>query len=459
MGILNTFSKIFSKRQVVLESGNPLVCEAPFKSLRFEHSGKVLASCYNRGYVLGEFPKNSLQEIWFGERIKALKEALNNNDFSLGCQTCGRNIQQGNRAASGAAQYDYLKHWKSKKGFPVMFDFEIGSTCNFECVMCSGEYSSSIRKNREGKTPYTAPFEDNIDLFVEQLTPFLPHLKEMRFLGGEPFLMRSHQKIWDKSLAVNPQIMLSVLTNGSVMNSRIKEMLEEGNFKVSVSIDSIVKSTYESIRVNGVFEEVMENIKYFHKLNKERGYIMNFNLCVMRQNWFEIPDYFKYCNENGIEVVLHTIEFPLHCAIWNLPSMKLQEILNLYEQASFNKFGDANSVKNTSTFNALVSQVRNWLAHSISNEGKSVTRGIEQLKIVLNTKLSTYALKERDREKEYYFNFILNVCDEFTEEETEVILHAINQLKIDLLINEINVSTKERIYERFKLITLHAKEI
>ncbi|MBX2910263.1 MAG: hypothetical protein KF706_11595 [Chitinophagales bacterium] len=53
----------------------------------------------------------------------------------------------------------------------------------------------------------------------------------------------------------------------------------------------------------------------------------------------------------------------------------------------------------------------------------------------------------------------MNVCDEFTEEETEVILHAINQLKIDLLINEINVSTKERIYERFKLITLHAKEI
>lgn len=459
MGILNTFSNIFSKNKLNVEIAKPLVCQAPFKSLRFEHSGKVLASCYNRGYVLGEFPKNTLQEIWEGERIKALRMALNNNDFSLGCQTCGRDILQGNRDASGAAQYDYLKNWQSLNGYPVMFDFEIGSTCNFECIMCSGEYSSSIRKNREGKTPYAAPFEDNIDLFVEQLTPFLPHLKEMRFLGGEPFLMRSHQKIWDKSLEINPQILLSVLTNGSVMNTRIKEMLEEGNFKVSVSIDSLVKSTYESIRVNGVFEEVMENVKYFHKLNLKRGYAMNFNLCVMRQNWIEIPDYFKYCNENGIQVVLHTIEFPLHCAIWNLPSVKLQEILNLYEQVSFNSFVDANSLMNINTFNALVNQVRNWLKYALSKESKSATVGIDQLKSELYSKVSQYSFKESDREKEYYFNFVLNVCNEFTIEEAETILHAINQLKIDLLINEINVSTKERIYERFKLITQHAKEI
>src|SRR5690554_1578202 len=95
------FNKLFSKEN--------LTCHAPFESMRFEHSGKVIACCYNRGNILGEFPKQSIEEIWRGEKIKNLRKALSNNDFSLGCQSCELNIQCNNREISGAAQYDYLK--------------------------------------------------------------------------------------------------------------------------------------------------------------------------------------------------------------------------------------------------------------------------------------------------------------------------------------------------------------
>lgn len=457
MGILNLFK---SRKKDKIDVNNSLVCQAPFKSIRFEHSGKVIASCYNRGYILGEFPKDSLKSIWFGQKLQDLRENLYQNNFSLGCQTCERNITNGNRSASGAAEYDYLQQWENLSGFPVMFDFEIGSTCNFECIMCSGEYSSSIRKNREGKSVYEAPFEENIDLFVEQLVPFLPQLKEMRFVGGEPFLMRSHYKIWDKVLEINPKIQLNITTNGSILNKRVQNMLEKGNFKVSVSLDSIVKETFEAIRINSDFDEVFSNAKFFQKLNNERGHVMNYNLCVMRQNWHEIPEYFLYCNSNEIQVVLHTVEFPLHCAIWNLPSENLREIVALYDSIVFDSVNDDEiSKKNINTFKSLSDQIRSWYKFAENKESQPIINDLKTLQGELRRKFENTNMKERSNTVDYYYNFILEICNEFDEDGQKAIIKSISQMRTELLFSEINVSTKERIYERFKLITLHKEEI
>lgn len=309
-------------------------CYAPFRSLRFNHSGNVLACCFNRGNILGKFPEQSIQEIWFGNNVSNLQQAISVNDYSLGCQSCEKSIMCNNRELSGAAQYDYLQNWEQHQDYPTMFDFELGSTCNFECIMCSGEYSTAIRVNREKQKPYYSPYEEHSELFVQQLIPFIPHLREMRFIGGEPFLMKVYYDIWDKVIELNPGIVLNVLTNGSILNKRVQAMLQKGNFKISVSIDSLVKNTYESIRKNGDFDQVMNNVEFFSYLMKEQGHIMNFNLCVMRQNWTEIPDYFHYCNANRIQVVLHTVKFPNHCSIWNLPVEELEKILNAYKKVS-----------------------------------------------------------------------------------------------------------------------------
>src|SRR5690606_16057645 len=119
-------------------------CYAPFQSIRFNHSGNVIACCFNRGNILGKFPEQTIQDIWFGESVQNLKNAILKNNFSLGCQSCKKNISY-NRELSGAYQYDYLKSQPQFQNYPTMFDFELGSTCNFECIMCSGEYSSAIR--------------------------------------------------------------------------------------------------------------------------------------------------------------------------------------------------------------------------------------------------------------------------------------------------------------------------
>mgnify|MGYP005868505463 CR=1 FL=1 len=126
-----------------------IICHAPFKSLTFFLGGKVMACWHNKQFLIGEFPKNSIQEIWFGERLKKLREHILHNDLTLGCFECKKNIENGLYASSGSWKYDYLPYSDSE--FPASMDFQTCNHCNNECIMCIGEYSSSIRKNREKK--------------------------------------------------------------------------------------------------------------------------------------------------------------------------------------------------------------------------------------------------------------------------------------------------------------------
>lgn len=425
-----------------------ITCFAPKRSLRFDHSGKILACCYNRGNILGEFPKQTIEEVWFGNNLNNLNKALENNDFTLGCQYCEKDIKNNNRAISGAAQYDYLSNHIQHKNYPTMFDFELGSTCNFECIMCSGEYSSAIRKNREKGKLYISPYEEHLDVFIEQLKPFIPHLTEMRFLGGEPFLMNIYYKIWDLVIEMNPKIMLNVLSNGSILNKRVENLLEKGNFKVSVSIDSLLKERYEKIRVNGDFESVLSNAQYFQKFNDRNGFVTNYNLCVMRQNWDEIPDYFNYCNENNIKIVLHAVEFPLHCSIWNLSKEMLNEIYNWYNKNDITDGSTTIEKENKTTYNALKKQIYNWLNREKTAYEEDVFEQFER-------KIKTAVASTKYKSEINYYHFVTKLIDDFTKEEKIKIIRQLLTMDIQLLIDEINVSSKDRLLERMKLIVNH----
>lgn len=432
------------EQQFLSEKGLP--CQAPTKSMRFSHSGNVIACCYNRGHILGSFPQQTLNEIWFGEPAQQLREAICQNDFSLGCATCERQILSGNRAASGAFQYDYLSSHPQNGNFPTMLDFEIDSTCNLECIMCSGEYSSSIRKNRERAPKYHSPYNDE---FVKQLEAFIPHLSEARFVGGEPFLIPLHFKIWDLMVRLNPSMVVNVLTNATVLDDRIKKLIASANFKISLSIDSLVKDTYEQIRLNADFDTVMSNFRYFKAAMDEKGHVMNFNLCAMRQNWKEIPEYFKFCSENGIQVVLHRVEFPNHCSLWNLPKSELEKLYATYEKVELD--GSYNlSELNRATFRSLLDQVRSWMEASertaAIGRSEPLERLMEQLKKTLDEASESSNGLQDD------FSFISEVIRDFSINEQLKIIRFLLQLPISLLISELRISTAERMKERFKIV-------
>jgi hypothetical protein len=275
-------------------------CIAPHSTINFDTMGTIRVCCYNNFFSLGKYPNVTIREAWDNPDRQKFIKSLENMDFSWGCGTCKKQIIEGNVANAlftSFDQYDFLL----KKDDPVVFNFDFGNICNYECIMCGGKWSSSIRKNREKLPPLKSPYDEN---FVKQLEPFIPKMKLANFLGGEPFLNSIYYKIWDLILEKNPDLNMCITTNGSVFNSKVENYLTKfKNLRLNVSLDSIDKKTYEFIRKNGNFDTVMENIQNFKRLGKLGGILF----CPMIQNVHELPNVIQYCIDNDINFTINDV--------------------------------------------------------------------------------------------------------------------------------------------------------
>jgi radical SAM protein with 4Fe4S-binding SPASM domain len=300
------------------------VCYVPFTSLTFSWKGKVLACSYNRAVVVGNYPAQSVREIWFGKELKKLQEHMQHDDLTHGCQHCAYFIERGKLSGLKPYQFDAYHDYRQHP-YPRVFEFELSNTCNLECIMCNGFVSSSIRQNRDKLPPLPEPYDD---AFVEQLREFVPHLKEMKFYGGEPFLIRSYFGIMDLVMELNPSIKVFVITNGTVLNQRIKDLLERGNFHLAVSIDSLQKENYEYIRKNASFEQVMKNLEWFNSYAHSRQERISFSFTTQRANWHELPDVVNFCNTHDMIFFNSFLKDPQHLSLITLPAAQLSDIYN-----------------------------------------------------------------------------------------------------------------------------------
>ena len=137
------------------KSKQHLVCHAPINSLYFGIGGWVTSCCVNRSFVLGEYPAQTIEDIWKGRRRMEILGRMKTGDLSKGCEVCYASISSGNYAGTSARVYDQLSD--GLDSFPKKMDFELSNKCNLECIICRGERSSSIRKNREKLPPIESP--------------------------------------------------------------------------------------------------------------------------------------------------------------------------------------------------------------------------------------------------------------------------------------------------------------
>lgn len=358
------------------------LCYAPSISLNFDQSGVISACCFNRQHVLGTYPQNTVAEAWNGKPIQDLRNALAKDDLNLGCQQCGKMLSENNFESVLIRHFDDYTHlsdslnrlapFKPLRLFrrtnaekPVMFEFEISNHCNLECIMCGGKWSSAIRKNREKLPPLRSPYDER---FVTQIREFLPTLSRANFLGGEPFLISLYYDIWEAIIEINPSIDVAITSNGTMLNSRGKKIIESlKKCRITLSIDSLRKETWETIRQNGEFEVLKTNIDWMLEKKKLRS----FSVCPMIQNWREIPEIMQFCADHDLDIYFNIVYGPLggevegihttenqdgqvpRVSLQHLGKSELTDVIDLYEAQTFPS-------RQQVQLNHLVAQLRSW---------------------------------------------------------------------------------------------------
>ncbi|GAB5538266.1 MAG: hypothetical protein Salg2KO_03690 [Salibacteraceae bacterium] len=363
-------------------------CYAPQRSLYIGLRGNVWSCCFNKTHVLGKYPEQSLEEIWHGAQRKNLSEALGSFDFSKGCHGCEALIEAGDYHNLPAKNFDHLS--TNPHGFPTKVDFELSNECNLECIMCRGEFSSAIRKNRE-KLPAIPTAYDRA--FLEQLRPFIPHIEHSHFLGGEPFLIPIYLDIWEMMVEHNPDVRISVQTNATILSERVKAILERMQFDMAISIDSFTKKTYEHIRQTASFDKVMANINWFRDYCDRKSTRLTISFCPMTVNWSEIPSVIRQCNDWGVKLFLNTVYHPKELSFSSLTREKLDEIILELSQQTFSTENEIENW-NQSSFMGLLGQLKSWREnaksmHSPSANGNTYADYVRNLSDYLRLNLDT----------------------------------------------------------------------
>jgi MoaA/NifB/PqqE/SkfB family radical SAM enzyme len=271
------------------------LCLAPWVSINFTIDGFANVCCLNRKTAV-DIKGKTINEIWQSEEFRKLRKSVAKGNLSYDCAVCKEQIDGGNFTGVKAISYDPF--YPANPERPKVMEFCLDNTCNLACTMCNSVLSSTIRK-KQNLPDFVPKYDDD---FVQQLEEYIPFLESVVFSGGEPFLTPIYFKIWEKIIAIKPNLIISVVTNGTTLNSKIKNLLERGRFKINVSLDSVDKNTYESIRQNATFERVMENFAWFQDYGARKNLSVNIPVCVLTLNWQNIPDIIRFANEKDVSI-------------------------------------------------------------------------------------------------------------------------------------------------------------
>jgi len=300
-------------------------CVAPWVTLELDPTGWVYACCANQGYPLGRIGEDRLADLWGGARQGVLREALARWDMSVGCASCRWHMDHG-RFDPDAAVYDRYPLTEPDPAGPVAMTFALSNRCNLACVMCTPELSSTLR-HQAGLPPIDSPYDDQ---FYEDLAAFLPGLQYAKFLGGEPFLIPEHFRVWDLLGQTGATPRLHVTTNGTVWNDRVERLLDEFVVDLSISVAGATAATYEAVRDGAVFADVAANLERFAAASRASGAHLQLNFCLMPQTAHELHAVLEWGDRLDVPVhaiVVSDAGFALH----ELPVDQLEQVARRWE--------------------------------------------------------------------------------------------------------------------------------
>lgn len=237
----------------------------------------------------------------------------------MGCTVCRHRVDHdgGEHPYEGYAGFELPTSFPA---WPRQLTFALRNTCNLECVMCGADRSSRIRSRRAGLEPLPGYYEDH---FFGQLEPFLEHCDRVEFVGGEPFLIKEHLRVWNllSELGLSPEV--GVTTNGTIWNATVEDLLQRFDTDVRISIDGYTTATFEAVRRGASAELVFANLERFLEYTRSRGTQLIINWSLLRHNWFELAPMLIWAEERKIPVKVMTVIEPAH-GLQRIPDSELE---------------------------------------------------------------------------------------------------------------------------------------
>jgi len=182
------------------------------------------------------------------------------------------------------------------RGMPVSISIEPTTSCNLRCPECPSGLRSFTRPTGMMK-------KELFESVINQLAPSLSYL--IFYFQGEPYL---HPHLLEMvRLASRKKIYTATSTNAHYLTDEVaKETVESGLDRLIISLDGTTQESYQSYRIGGKLDKVIEgtkNILRWKKELKSKTPHVIFQFLVVRHNEHQIEDVKKLANELGVDEV------------------------------------------------------------------------------------------------------------------------------------------------------------
>ncbi len=182
------------------------------------------------------------------------------------------------------------------QGMPISISIEPTTSCNLRCPECPSGLRSFTRPTGMMK-------KEMFESVIDQLAPTLSYL--IFYFQGEPYL--NPHLLEMVRMASQKKIYTATSTNAHYLTDEAaKETVKSGLDRLIVSIDGTSQDTYQSYRVGGKLDKVIEgtkNILRWKKELKSKTPHVIFQFLVVRQNEHQIEEVKKLASDLGVDEV------------------------------------------------------------------------------------------------------------------------------------------------------------
>lgn len=291
------------------QPASEIVCITPWTTMDVHVSGRVHQCCADWTVGdRGDLAQASLHDIWNGEGYRSARRLMAQGPIDHLCRDiCPRLYDQQFaesrlRIAPGSEPFvrnqlllaeELAERRDVLTARPLEISVCPSTYCNYDCVMCV-----------LGRTP-----REDLDARIwEELPAFLPTLKTLTLLGGEPlanpyvmrFLREFDREAW-------PDVRVDLVTNGSLLTAKALTHMRHCAFgDVIFSLNAGTPDVYAGLMRHGDLQQVLDNLDALiqWRARQRRWFGISASLVVQPANKDDLVEFGRRALERNLRIRL-----------------------------------------------------------------------------------------------------------------------------------------------------------
>tara|TARA_Y100000287_G_scaffold185486_1_gene188881 strand:- start:75 stop:1448 length:1374 start_codon:yes stop_codon:yes gene_type:complete len=366
------------------------MCTAPFNSLYIGQHNRVSHCCASR-HPIGDSSKNSLTEIMHGKEASNIRKDMLQERYHKHCDNCNFYEQQTKNIHPIRTFWQPYKFPRAnvrtngtiKKDQIRFLDLLFSNKCNFACMGCTPELSSTIAEKYmdaydtvlDKGNSNTVFWENDHNDVINYMLKHQDTIHKIHLNGGEPLMQVGVHKLLDAMLehGLNKKIKIWTHTNGSIRKYKGKDIIKDYLSNWGELCD----------------------VQLSHDLHYERGEYVRYGLVTKK--WEDTLNRLIDCNLNLSIATSYNIFNVMHLeSLYNYYRNTLNTDhsikLSMQEWIAPRSFSAPMAQFDPVIFNQANQQIKRMYRYLESDEG--LTWDLKSMKALLNSKWSEYDNKK-----------------------------------------------------------------